>query len=204
MGTYTCWNCSWQWREPTEERCGTFGEICPRCRCLQGCPCRMHNGRMCGRAPTMSLDFTDVCPYHYGQLSKAVFRAISVAYARKEYAHDEHWGRRDLTDLADIAREAMHRWNIWQKPSTKASVPSRSRRKGLSQRLRFAVLERDGFRCRYCGRTPPDINLHVDHVIAVANGGDDDFGNLVASCADCNLGKSTSTLRAAVMRSRDA
>ncbi|MFI5038151.1 MAG: HNH endonuclease, partial [Solirubrobacterales bacterium] len=36
----------------------------------------------------------------------------------------------------------------------------------LPAQLRFRVLERDGFRCRYCGRTAsePGVVLHVDHV----------------------------------------
>lgn len=62
-------------------------------------------------------------------------------------------------------------------------------RKSLSKRTRFEVFKRDAFRCSYCGRTPPDVLLHVDHVIAVANGGTDDLSNLVTACQDCNLGK---------------
>jgi hypothetical protein len=62
-------------------------------------------------------------------------------------------------------------------------------RKYLSKRVRFEVFKRDGFTCRYCGRQPPDVVLHCDHITAVANGGSDDTENLVTSCADCNLGK---------------
>lgn len=58
------------------------------------------------------------------------------------------------------------------------------------QRLRFAILKRDGFACHYCGRKPPEVELHVDHVIPVADGGTDDPANLVAACFDCNAGKS--------------
>jgi hypothetical protein len=65
-----------------------------------------------------------------------------------------------------------------------------SPRTPLSKRTRFEILKRDGFRCVYCGATPMDQPLHVDHVLAVANGGSDDPANLVASCEPCNLGKS--------------
>ncbi len=64
-------------------------------------------------------------------------------------------------------------------------------RRPMSKRLRFRVLRRDGFACRYCGRRAPLVVLHVDHVLAVANGGTDDEANLGTSCADCNLGKYT-------------
>ncbi len=64
----------------------------------------------------------------------------------------------------------------------------------LSKRLRFAVLHRDGFTCRYCGARPPHAVLHVDHLVAQANGGTDDPENLVTSCRSCNLGKATSPI----------
>ncbi|GAW29381.1 HNH endonuclease [Carboxydocella sp. ULO1] len=62
--------------------------------------------------------------------------------------------------------------------------------KGLS--LRFRVLERDGFRCAYCGRSPSEhgITLHVDHVIPKSLGGSDLMNNLITACMECNEGKS--------------
>lgn len=59
-------------------------------------------------------------------------------------------------------------------------------RKSLSKRTRFEVFKRDGFTCQYCGSKPPDVVLHCDHVVAVANGGTNDLTNLITSCADCN------------------
>lgn len=62
-------------------------------------------------------------------------------------------------------------------------------RKPISKSLRFSVLRRDDFTCRYCGAKPPDVVLHLDHVLAVANGGENVFDNLVTACLPCNLGK---------------
>jgi len=62
-------------------------------------------------------------------------------------------------------------------------------RRAVSKRLRFEILKRDGYRCQYCGATPLDLPLHVDHVIPLANGGTNDPLNLVTACADCNGGK---------------
>lgn len=59
----------------------------------------------------------------------------------------------------------------------------------ISKRLRFEVLKRHGFACTYCGRRPPEVELHVDHVVALANGGTDAIGNLTSACRCCNLGK---------------
>jgi len=59
----------------------------------------------------------------------------------------------------------------------------------VSQGLRFAVLDRDGFRCKYCGKTAGESKLEVDHVIPVTLGGDDTMDNLATSCKKCNRGK---------------
>lgn len=67
--------------------------------------------------------------------------------------------------------------------------------RSLSKKLRFEILKRDEFKCRYCGRTEADgVKLHVDHVIAVALGGRNDPDNLATACADCNLGKAANML----------
>lgn len=65
---------------------------------------------------------------------------------------------------------------------------------GISRHERFAVLTRDGFRCRYCGRGAPDVVLHVDHVIPRSKGGSNERWNLRTACADCNVGKGATHL----------
>lgn len=59
-----------------------------------------------------------------------------------------------------------------------------------SKRLRFEILKRDGFRCRYCGASAASTILHVDHVVPESAGGDDEPENLVTACSVCNGGKS--------------
>lgn len=57
------------------------------------------------------------------------------------------------------------------------------------KRQRFEILARFDFACAYCGRRPPEVKLHVDHKFPKEAGGNDSDRNLVAACADCNLGK---------------
>jgi 5-methylcytosine-specific restriction endonuclease McrA len=83
-----------------------------------------------------------------------------------------------------------------------------AKRRTLSKRTRFEVFKRDRFRCQYCGKEAPAVvlvpreialdtgeehlhtdGLHVDHVIPLAVGGDDDITNYVTACVNCNLGK---------------
>jgi len=69
-----------------------------------------------------------------------------------------------------------------------------AKRKSLSKKTRFEVFKRDGFVCGYCGSTPPSVVLEVDHILAVANGGDNSIDNLLTSCFDCNRGKGANSL----------
>lgn len=70
------------------------------------------------------------------------------------------------------------------------------KRKATSKTLRFEIFKRDQFMCRYCGRTPPEAVLEVDHVIPVVDGGPTEEENLVTSCFECNRGKGKTSLGA--------
>ena len=61
----------------------------------------------------------------------------------------------------------------------------------VSRRLRYEILRRDDYACRYCGQRAPDAPLTVDHVVPVALGGSDEPSNLVTACAACNQGKTS-------------
>jgi 5-methylcytosine-specific restriction endonuclease McrA len=71
----------------------------------------------------------------------------------------------------------------------------RARKSALTVGLRFAVFQRDGFRCRYCGASPDQgAMLEADHVIPQAAGGPTTLANLVTACWECNHGKGAKTL----------
>ena len=72
----------------------------------------------------------------------------------------------------------------------------------VGPRIRFEVLKRDSFTCRYCGQSSPQVVLEIDHIIPLSDGGSDDPMNLAASCWDCNSGKSNIPL-AEVMTGED-
>jgi HNH endonuclease len=70
----------------------------------------------------------------------------------------------------------------------------------VSKRLRYEVLRRDNFACRYCGTKPPEAELQVDAVVPEALGGSHkDPANLVTACEPCNSGKSSSSPDAPVV-----
>ena len=59
--------------------------------------------------------------------------------------------------------------------------------------IRLKVLDRDNFRCIFCGRSPATdlgVRLHIDHKIPFSKGGKSTIENLQTLCEECNLGKS--------------
>jgi hypothetical protein len=74
----------------------------------------------------------------------------------------------------------------------------------VSRRLRFEVLKRDNYTCRYCGAKAPDVTLTVDHVIPTTLGGGDEPNNLVTACQPCNAGKSSVAPESSLVEDVDA
>jgi hypothetical protein len=65
----------------------------------------------------------------------------------------------------------------------------------IPAQLRFRVLQRDGFRCQYCGRSARDgATLHLDHIVPFAAGGATHESNLITACEACNLGKAMNSV----------
>ena len=60
-------------------------------------------------------------------------------------------------------------------------------RKQVSTHTRFLVFQRDGYKCRICGRAGGV--LEVDHVVPYAKGGADGMTNFQTLCRECNRGK---------------
>ena len=75
-----------------------------------------------------------------------------------------------------------------QKSTKKKESTSWSRY--ISKSVRVTVLNRDNFKCVFCGRNSQQIELHIDHIIPFSKGGSNDISNLQTLCVDCNLGKS--------------
>jgi len=67
-------------------------------------------------------------------------------------------------------------------------------RKPIPPKTRFKIFKRDEFKCQYCGRTPPNVILEVDHIIPIKNGGGNEEMNLLTACWECNRGKAAKSL----------
>ena len=60
----------------------------------------------------------------------------------------------------------------------------------VTNKMRFYIYSRDGYRCRRCGRKTKD--LEIDHIYPIAKGGKSTMDNLQTLCHRCNVRKGDS------------
>lgn len=68
----------------------------------------------------------------------------------------------------------------------------------VSNKMRFAIYERDGYRCKKCHRSGQFTDLEIDHIFPISKGGKSEFDNLQTLCSSCNASKSNTVERGAV------
>ena len=66
---------------------------------------------------------------------------------------------------------------------------SNSPKISLKLKKRYELLKKYDFSCAYCGRSPPEVKIELEHKKPKSKGGNDNMDNLVPSCKECNLGK---------------
>lgn len=62
----------------------------------------------------------------------------------------------------------------------------------VSNKMRFSIYERDGYKCRKCGISDRYANLEIDHIIPISKGGKSTYDNLQTLCHKCNVEKGDS------------
>jgi len=147
-----------------------------------------------GRQPT-STDIIkgDISKYsldtykrRFGGWRKAL--EVFVEYINSDISEqiDEEEIREDNINSQDNTSENVDIEKSLHKKEHKTS-------RNINMRMRFKVLKRDNFKCCACGASPAKdqtVELHVDHIIPWAKGGETITDNLQTLCSKCNLGKS--------------
>ena len=83
--------------------------------------------------------------------------------------------------------------NTKRKSKAKRNTSTRSR--NISKSVRVSVLNRDRYKCVFCGRSSKKVELEVDHIIPFSKGGSNEISNLQTLCFDCNRGKGSRYLK---------
>jgi hypothetical protein len=133
--------------------------------------------------------------YHVGEVvtAKQLQEAASISeWARRirELRDEEGWAIQSHHDSDDLK---PGEYRLESLPSDRIDIRFQ---RGISQRLRAEVFDRNGFTCQMCGLTPGDIDpatnrkvrLHVGHIVDKNLGGLDELDNLRTLCSTCNQG----------------
>ncbi len=64
----------------------------------------------------------------------------------------------------------------------------------VSNKMRFFIYKRDGYRCQICHRRFNPNNLEIDHIYPIAKGGKTTMDNLQTLCHRCNVAKGDKVL----------
>ena len=104
---------------------------------------------------------------------------------------------RDIIDRANSQKISYKTKTIQQKTTSsskkaKLTKPQQSTKSSryISKSVRVTVLNRDKYKCVFCGRSSQQIELQIDHITPFSKGGSNDINNLQTLCLDCNVGKS--------------
>ncbi len=103
-------------------------------------------------------------------------------YARKTRAFYEQ-------DIKQIVKRLNNKRGAFYNDREIWESISRVERGKVSNKIRFAIYQRDGYRCKKCGASNKTAFLEIDHIIPIAKGGKSTYDNLQTLCSDCNYEK---------------
>ena len=105
---------------------------------------------------------------------------------------------RDLINQSNPKKASKPKKSKTKKPKTTQInniKQKNTRSRYIPASVRVAVLNRDKYKCVFCGRSSKQIQLEVDHIIPFSKGGSNDLSNLQTLCIDCNRGKGARNLK---------
>ena len=92
-------------------------------------------------------------------------------------------------DILALVRRLRNRNGHFYKDREIWDSICRVERGKVSNKMRFSIYKRDGYRCRKCGVSKRHAQLEIDHIIPIAKGGKSTYNNLQTLCHRCNVEK---------------
>lgn len=108
---------------------------------------------------------------------RAIVLVLKGVASAEEHARTEVHSARQNLKLPSVIRLLEYR-----------RIPHQTR--ALSRKN---ILMRDRYTCQYCHKSPPAVDLTLDHVIPRSRSGETTWENLVACCHSCNNKKGNRT-----------
>lgn len=135
----------------------------------------------------------------YAQKSRAYYkthRLSKLAQKKIHYSANRHRKRAYNKKWYSENQQTVINYRIRTRPLNAAREARRRARKrgrvadvSLANKFYTYIRSREWIKCYYCGDSVSGAAAHIDHVIALARGGNHVSENLAASCPDCNRSK---------------
>jgi hypothetical protein len=162
---------------------------------------------MCQQDPELTLKPRDLQRLKWARTASEGRAFITALIQEYQWGHLVPGHRHDMVTWAPsgepVFPSEVTEFDLTYRGMKLAAVPKARKRsksrEGISPRVRFQVMRRDGFRCQLCGVTAmqDDVVLEIDHIHPVKEGGTSDEENLWTLCHCCNRGKAAKQLVAA-------
>ena len=95
----------------------------------------------------------------------------------------------DSDEILCLIKKLYYRTGYYYNNKSIWDAICRVERGWVTNRVRFAIYRRDGWRCRKCGKGQAHAHLEIDHIKPIAKGGKSTYDNLQTLCHVCNKEK---------------
>ncbi|MCM1043752.1 MAG: HNH endonuclease [Corallococcus sp.] len=95
-------------------------------------------------------------------------------------------------DISEIIQKLNNRKGTFYNDRDIWNAICRVERGKVSNKMRFSIYARDGYRCKKCGVSSRYAQLEIDHIVPIAKGGKSVYNNLQTLCHRCNEEKGDS------------
>lgn len=114
-------------------------------------------------------------------------------YRQKNYVRESYKVSIECNSFYISENEILERISFLEKNNynvTYNNFNKNDQRKAMTKELREQIKIRDNYTCQICGKHMPDeVGLHIDHIVAIKNGGKSIPENLRVLCSKCNGSK---------------
>lgn len=128
----------------------------------------------------------------WGYETSEIKHYLNNLYSNSKYSTEDRC--RHVNNWENNLSKKLNDRNIYTDKS-KMILHNREKeeRRKMTPQLRYKILYRDKYTCKYCGKLLIDEKFHIDHMLPVSRGGHTEESNLVAACVECNLSKGAKT-----------
>lgn len=149
----------------------------------------------------LGVDENDLLDYLNWCLLEHLVMALS---SDKEWVHGLTSTKEGLAEFKkDVERRTRLRWdvdNIAKLYDRVRQATETHYRQPIKYEELLRLLINTPMKCSNtdCGKAPPDVKLHIDHIFPASKGGSSKFENLRYLCEKCNLSKSDKITRSGI------